>query len=280
MPENLGSVYVWNNSPEFMVYVVKNGKAIFADKTLVGTIGYATPVFTADMKTIVFNPDWTAPETVVTENLLPQLRNRNYSILSTHKLLVSYQGNPVNPASVDWGRVNILNYTFTQKTGPDNVLGKVKFLFPNKHTVYMHDTVPFRKKLFKEPVRMVGHECVRMEKPQQFAEVILAEGNGWQASQIKELWEKGVNSPVTIDRKIPVHMTYFTAVVNDAGKVSTFADVYGLDRKLAIALFGNPTGFPQPPPEPKQPQTDASSPARPATFGGSIAASLSGFLRD
>jgi murein L,D-transpeptidase YcbB/YkuD len=268
MPENLGSVYVWNNSPEFMLYVVRDGKTIFADKTLVGTIGYATPVFTADMKTIVFNPDWTAPQTVVTENLLPQLRKRNYSILSTHKLLVSYQGKPIDPASIDWGRVNILNYTFTQKTGPDNVLGKVKFLFPNKHTVYMHDTVPFRKKLFNEPVRMIGHECVRMQKPQQFAEVLLAEGNGWQASQVKELWEKGVNSPITIGRKIPVHMTYFTAVVHDAGKISTFADVYGLDRKLAIALFGDATGFPQPPREAEKPQTDASSPARPASFGG------------
>jgi L,D-transpeptidase YcbB len=275
MPENLGNVYVWNNLPEFMLYVVKGGRTIFADKTLVGTIGYATPVFTADMKTIVFNPDWTAPETVVTENLLPQLRNRNYSILSTHKLLVSYQGKPVNPASVDWGRVNILNYTFTQKTGPDNVLGKVKFLFPNKHTVYMHDTVPFRKKQFDEPVRMIGHECVRMQTPRQFAEVLLAEGNGWQASQVKELWEKGVNSPVTIGRKIPVHMTYFTAVVNDAGKVSTSADVYGLDRKLAIALFGDATGFPQPPPEPKQPGSSS-----PTAFGGGIAASLSGFLRE
>ena len=67
MPEDLGAVYVWNNAPEFMLYVIKNGKMIFADKTLVGTIGYATPVFTADMKTIVFNPDWVAPATVVTK---------------------------------------------------------------------------------------------------------------------------------------------------------------------------------------------------------------------
>ena len=74
MPETLGSVYVWNNSPEFMLYVIKDGKQIFAAKTLVGTPRYATPVFSADMKTIVFNPDWTAPQTVVTEDLAPQLR--------------------------------------------------------------------------------------------------------------------------------------------------------------------------------------------------------------
>jgi murein L,D-transpeptidase YcbB/YkuD len=279
MPKDLGALYVWNNAPAFMLYVVKDGKTIFADKTLVGTIGYATPVFTADMKTIVFNPDWVAPTTVVTENLLPPLRNGNYSILSAHKLLVSYQGKPVNPASVNWGRVNILSYTFTQKTGPDNVLGKVKFLFPNKHTVYMHDTVPFRKKHFQEPVRMIGHECVRMEKPLQFAEVLLAEDKGWGPRQVQELWDKSVNNSISIDRKIPVHMTYFTAVVNDEGKASTFADAYGLDRKLATALFGDATGFPQPPPEPKQPQGYATSSSRTA-FGAGIAGSLSGFLRD
>ncbi|MEX1061400.1 MAG: hypothetical protein WED13_10335, partial [Methyloceanibacter sp.] len=86
MPENLGSIYVWNNSAAFMLYVVKDGKTIFADKTLVGTIGYATPVFTTPMTTIVFNPDWNAPETVVKENILPPLQQKKFSILKTHKL--------------------------------------------------------------------------------------------------------------------------------------------------------------------------------------------------
>jgi murein L,D-transpeptidase YcbB/YkuD len=285
MPEDLGPVYVWNNSPEFMLYVVKDGKAIYADKTLVGTIGYATPVFTADMATVVFNPDWIAPETVVTENLLPPLREGNYSILRVHKLSVSYNGSPVDPARVNWSRGNILSYTFLQRTGPQNVLGKAKFLFPNRHAVYMHDTLPVRKKYFKEPVRMIGHECIRMEKPQQFAAVLLAEGNGWPASKVKALWDSSAQSPVSLEHKIPVHLTYFTAVVDDAGKLSTFADVYGLDNKMATALFGSAAGFPVPPPEPKKPEGEegsaSSSPARRTASGGNdIAGSLSGFLGD
>jgi murein L,D-transpeptidase YcbB/YkuD len=285
MPEDLGSVYVWNNSPEFMLYVVKDGKTIYADKTLVGTIGYATPVFTADMATVVFNPDWIAPETVVTENLLPHLREGNYSILRVHKLSVSYNGSPVDPSRVNWSRGNILSYTFLQRTGPQNVLGKAKFLFPNRHTVYMHDTLPVRKKYFKQPVRMIGHECIRMEKPQQFAAVLLAEGNGWPASKVKDLWDSSAQSPVTLEHKIPVHLTYFTAVVDDAGKLSTFADVYGLDNKMATALFGSAAGFPMPSPEPKKPEGEeasaSSSPARRTASGGNdIAGSLSGFLGD
>ena len=281
MPEDLGPVYVMNNSPAFMLYVVKDGKTIFADKTLVGTIGYATPVFTTPMTTIVFNPDWTAPETVVTENLLPPLKNQSYSILKIHKLSVSYNGTPVDPTRVDWGRVNILAYTFTQKGGPDNVLGKVKFLFPNRHDVYLHDTLPVRKKYFKQPVRMIGHECVRMESPARFAEILLAEGNGWPESQVKELWDKADNRSVALERKIPVHMVYFTAVVDESGKVETFADVYGLDRKLAAALFGDATGFPQPPPEPKRQEVDAdATPVNRSAGSSDIARSMQGFFGD
>ena len=102
LPEDLGSVYVWNNSPEFMLYVVKDGKTIYADRTRVGTSKYATPVFDADMTSIIFNPDWIAPETVLVENLLLPLRDGNYSILKVHKLSVSYNGKPVDPRSIDW----------------------------------------------------------------------------------------------------------------------------------------------------------------------------------
>jgi L,D-transpeptidase YcbB len=256
MPEDLGRLYVWNNSPEFMLYVVKDGKTIYADKTLVGAIGYATPVFSADIETIVFNPDWIAPETVLVENLLPPLRKKDYSILRNNNLKVSYNGNPVDVRKVDWRRVDIHDYTFTQAAGPKNVLGKVKFLFPNKHVVYMHDTLPVRRKFFQQSVRAIGHNCVRMEKPQQFAEVLLAEDKGWPASRVQDLWDKSINSPVMLDHKIPVHMAYFTAVVDGTGKVTTFADLYGLDNKMATALFGNATGFPSPSPESPGPQAE------------------------
>ena len=100
MPEDLGSTYVLENSAAFMLYVVKDNKTIYTDKTLVGTIGYATPIFTSPMTTIVFNPDWNAPETVVKENILPALQSKKYSILKTHKLFVSYNGQPVDATRV------------------------------------------------------------------------------------------------------------------------------------------------------------------------------------
>src|SRR5262245_31510901 len=282
MPEELGSTYVLQNSAAFMLFVVKDNKTIYADKTLVGTIGYATPVFTSPMTSIVFNPDWNAPETVVKENILPALQSGKFSILKTHKLFVSYNGQPVDPTRVDWNRVNGLAYTFSQKAGPLNNLGKIKFLFPNRHTVYMHDTLPVRKKYFKQSVRVIGHECVRMEKPDKFAAVLLAESNGVTEARVKELWDGSNNASVALQRKFPVHMVYFTAVVGDDGKIDTFADVYGLDRKLAVAMFGDATGFPEPPPEKKEPpsgESDASAPAaRRTTADNDMARAMQGFL--
>ena len=281
LPDDLGPVYVWNNSPEFMVYVVKDGEPIYADKILVGTPRYATPVFTDDMETIVFNPDWIAPPTVVKENVLPHLRAGNLGVLRTHKLSVSYNGSPVNAAKINWNKVNGLNYTFSQKGGPGNNLGKAKFLFPNRHIVYMHDTLPGRKKYFKEKVRMIGHECVRMEKPDKFAEVLLAESDGLPAAKVQELWNGGANGTVNLAKKIPVHMVYFTAVADENGKVSTFNDVYGLDRKLALGLFKDATGFPEPPPDKStEAVVSESRSSRPRPSSGTGIAGSIGFLDD
>jgi hypothetical protein len=138
-----------------------------------------------------------------------------------------------------------------------------------------------RKKYFQKAQRMIGHECVRMEKPDKFAGVLLAEDKGWGADKVKSLWEGGINSPVSIEHKIPVHMVYFTAVVDDAGKVAAFGDVYGLDRKLAAVMFGNANGFSEPAPDTTVPDTEEASaspaPARRATASSNdIAGSLGG----
>jgi murein L,D-transpeptidase YcbB/YkuD len=252
MPEALGRVYVWSNTPAFMLYVVKDGGTIYTDKTQVGTIGYATPVLSAHMTTVVFNPEWIAPPTVLRENLAPALRGKNYAILRKKGFSVSYQGKPVDPTKIDWRRVNILDYTFTQRPGAHSNVGKVKFLLPNKHSFVLHDTWPARRKYYQKSMRAIGHDCVRMEKPDSFAKVILAEGNGWPASKVEDLWHHSVNNRVTLDTEIPVYSTYFTAVADEEGKVATYSDLYGLDHKLAVALFGDAKGFPMPAPEIKR----------------------------
>jgi murein L,D-transpeptidase YcbB/YkuD len=280
MPEELGALYVWLNTPEFMLYVVRDGKTVFEDKTLVGTIGYPTPVFSDEMETIVFNPDWVAPPSVLQDKLWPALKRKHFNILKSNKLRVSYNGKTIDPTRIEWRRVNIHKFTFSQKSGPKNVLGKAKFLYPNKHIVYMHDTLPYRRKVFEEDMRAIGYGCVRMAKPREFAELMLAEDQDFPKDKVKELWDKSVNRAVTIESKPPVHTTYFTVRADEDGKVSTFEDLYGLDREHAEALFGETTGFPKPPPEPK-PRTSSvassGSSSRGTGGGGGFANSLGFF---
>jgi murein L,D-transpeptidase YcbB/YkuD len=250
MPAELGSLYVLNNIPAFTVRVIKDGKSIYEEKTVVGQLKYATPIFTANMSSIVFNPAWTVPETIKLEELQPSLRQGGFlggpdtSILRDHQLSVSYQGHPVDPDEIDWGRANILQYTFTQPPGPENVLGTLKFNFPNKHAIYMHDTV--QPEFFAETARALSHGCIRVRQPDRLAQLLLSEDKGWSAQQVKDLLATGKNSVVALNRPVPVHLAYFTAVVDEQGKVQTFADIYGLDARMGSALFGNAAKFDAP----------------------------------
>jgi murein L,D-transpeptidase YcbB/YkuD len=242
MPEDLGSLYVWLNVPSFMVRVVKDGKSVYSDKIVVGELKYATPMFSADLKSVVFNPEWTVPPTIVRENLLPALRGggglfgSNTSILAQHELNVNYNGKRIDPSSIDWNHVNMGAISFTQAPGPNNVLGKVKFVYPNPYSVYMHDTI--KEGLFDKVSRAEGHNCPRVANPGKIAAVILAQDQNMPQAEVDKLLASGYNSAISISHRVRVLTTYFTAVVDDEGKLESFADVYKLDGGVASAVLG------------------------------------------
>jgi L,D-transpeptidase YcbB len=265
MPPTLGSYYVWNNVPSFSVRVVSDGKTVYTEKAVVGQYKYATPIFSADMKSIAFNPEWNVPETIKREDLQPRLRQGglfgpDISVLREHRLTVSYQGKPVDPTTIDWSRANIHQFTFTQPPGPDNVLGKLKFNFPNKHAIYMHDTV--QPEFFDEKVRSLSHGCIRVKEPDRLAQLLLARDKGWSGDQVRQLLARGNNSIVTLNQPVPVHLTYFTMVVDEQGKMQTLGDVYGLDSRMSAALFEKGVKFGMPTVEVK-----AAPPAQPRRSG-------------
>jgi murein L,D-transpeptidase YcbB/YkuD len=245
MPENLGSLHVLLNVPAFTVFVAKDGKAIYTDKIVVGELKYATPVFSADLRSVVFNPEWTVPPTIVRETLLPKLRGGggffggNTAVLKQHGLNVNYNGKRVDPSSIDWNRVNMGAISFTQAPGPDNVLGKVKFIYPNPHMVYMHDTI--KEGLFNKDVRAEGHNCPRVEHPGKIAAVILAQDQNFPQSEVDKLLASGYNTAVNIKSGVRVHTAYFTAVADEQGKIATFPDIYRLDPPVAAAILGKGT---------------------------------------
>jgi murein L,D-transpeptidase YcbB/YkuD len=281
MPEDLGALYVQINIPEFMVHIVKNGKTIHSEKAVVGKAVYATPIFSADLKSIVFNPEWTVPPTIIREDLLPRLRGGggmfggNTSILKQHELNVNYNGKRVDPGSINWSTVNMGAISFTQAPGPKNVLGKVKFLYPNRHSVYMHDTI--KRELLSLQVRAEGHHCPRVANPGKVAALILAEDSGMPQAEIDKLLAKGYNSGVSIRNRVPVHTTYFTLSADAEGKLQSFADIYGLDAGVAAAVLGKQAkpeavadnAATKDEPKPKQP--------KPSTVGSAAPPQATGF---
>jgi len=257
MPEQLGKLYVWDNVPEALTRIVKDGKIIHTARIIVGQPTWPTPSFSADMKTVVFHPTWGVPEGIKAKELAPILRKSSggglfglfgggysaESVLEAYQLRAYVNGHQVDANSIDWGSVDMRSVSFQQPPGPKNPLGDVKFLFPNKHDVYMHDTP--ERNLFPKSFRAFSHGCMRVQDPGRFAEIILAEDKGWPAEKTRSMFSAG-SQEVPLDTHIPVHVTYMTARVNEDGKLETYGDVYGLDSRVAAALTGKAMHFEQP----------------------------------
>jgi L,D-transpeptidase YcbB len=265
MPEDMGELHVWDNIPEFQMRVVKSGQVIHQAKIIVGKPETQTAIFSANMRYVIFGPEWGVPDSIKLKEILPYLRpsiesgggffgfgggfgSTDTRVLEKHNLRVTLNGRPIDASQIDWSTVDIKKYNFVQPAGPGNVLGAVKFRFPNRHDIYMHDT-PSRD-LFEKAVRMFSHGCVRVHNPGRFAEVLLEEDKGWSAARVRELMADGAQGrsyEVTLTKQIPVHIAYFTMVAGEDGQVKSFGDVYGHDRRVGAALAGRPLPLEQPP---------------------------------
>ena len=236
MPDDLGETYVWVNIPEFLVRVKKGETVLHEERIVAGKNETQTPIFSNKMKTVVFQPSWNVPESIKVNEFLPSLRNGNNPI-EKQGLVMQRNGREVNAWDIDWGQQDIRNYHIFQPPGDANVLGIVKFLFPNKHSVYLHDTPA--KRLFNEKTRTFSHGCMRVRNPVQLAEVIMSVDKGWDKSQVNDLITTGPeDNDIALDRPIPVHVTYFTVWVTNDGQIKTFADVYGHEQRIKLGLEG------------------------------------------
>ena len=236
MPDDLGAKHIEVNVPEFTVRVMKDNAIIHDERIVSGRYETQTPIFSDRMKTVVFNPSWIVPHSIMVNELLPKLRAGGNPI-ARQGLEIKRNDRIVDAMDVNWNRSDIRLYHVYQPPGPSNVLGVVKFLFPNKHAVYLHDTPS--KSLFNARVRMFSHGCVRVRNPVRLAEVIMAEDKGWDARKVKDILTSGPgDNDVTLDTPMPVHIMYFTAWVGDDGEVKTFQDVYGHQKRVTLALAG------------------------------------------
>ena len=244
MPRDLGAFNVFVNVPEYRLTINRNGVEEYTTRVVVGAVKHPTPIFSDNIRHIVVNPYWNVPSSIIRGEIAPAvLRNPGY--IDSHNYDLLYNGTPVSPWQVDWSQVSSSNFPFRvrQRPGAGNALGQIKFLFPNKHDVYLHDTPS--KSLFARDFRAYSHGCVRVQNPMEFADALMANEPNISRASLEAMFgdsERWVNP----EHQIPVHIAYFTVRVDTDGTLRSFGDVYGHNAKL-IAAMG--LGAPDPVPE-------------------------------
>jgi len=184
----------------------------------------------------VFNPDWTVPPTILAQDVLGGMRKGENTIARKRLTILDRQGRPVDPATIDWANATRANfpYTLRQSPGPDNALGRVKFIFPNEHSIFLHDTPS--QELFGSDKRTFSSGCIRVENALEFATVLLDGDGRWNRQLIDEAIASGKTETVFLKEPLPVLIVYWTVSVGASGELRFARDVYGRDDPVLRAL--------------------------------------------
>jgi len=231
------------NIANFELNVIENGKSVLSMKVVVGKPFQQTPVFTAQMTHLIINPSWNVPDSIARKEILSKIRKDPHYLAEQKMMVLREQGfreYEINPETIDWSQItaNKLSYKFRQEPGPLNPLGQIKFMFPNRFDVYLHDTPS--KRLFSENVRTFSHGCTRIERPIELAEYLLRNAPGWTREKLLSTIEEGTEQKVLIPHPLNVHFLYLTAWVDEGGSLQFRNDIYKRDPLLDKALRKNP----------------------------------------
>lgn len=227
------------NIAAFSLEALLNGVPVLTMPVVVGTAYRQTPIFSSRIGRLEFAPTWTVPRTILAEDKLPKIRrDPNYLAEHHYDILLQRDGElvPIDPAEIDWRRVSAANFPglLRQRPGPWNPLGRVKFLFPNPHDVYLHDTSD--PQLFQRESRTFSSGCIRVARPVDLALFALEGEKGWDRQRILAAMNRRETQLVELAQPLPVHIVYATAWVDPSGEVQFRRDFYLRDEDLARAL--------------------------------------------
>jgi murein L,D-transpeptidase YcbB/YkuD len=224
------------NLPAFKVYLIRNEKRVWEARAQIGREVRQTPAFRADMRYLVFNPDWTVPPTILAKDVIAGMRGGSNPIAHKGLTIFDRQGRTVDAKTIDWKTATPAKfpYTLKQPPGPDNALGRVKFIFPNEHSIFLHDT-PSRE-LFSADQRTFSSGCIRVEHPLDLAALLLEGQDDWTPEKIKGVVDEGKQQTVVLRTPMPVLIVYWTVSVGESGELHFARDVYGHDARLLRAL--------------------------------------------
>lgn len=233
---DLGREFVAVNIAGYEAAYLVDGALRWRGRAIVGRPYRQTPIFRDELSYLELNPTWTVPPTIFREDFLPKLRV-NPGFLREKKLrVVDPNGGPVSAATIDWRRVSATRFPYylRQDPGPDNALGRIKFMFPNPHAVYLHDT-PARE-LFAQPERSFSSGCIRIEKPLELAAQLLRDPARWNVATLAAALEDPRTRRIDLPQRVPILLLYLTAFPDEDGRVQFRRDVYDRDAAVVAAL--------------------------------------------
>jgi len=227
------------NIAGFRVKRITNKEEVFDSRVIVGKYHHETPVFKGVMKYIVMNPTWTLPYSIATHETLPKLKKDPGYLAAKHMEVMDRNGTILNPANIDWNQYSAGNFPFIirQKAGPWNALGEVKFIFPNKYAVYLHDT-PSRG-LFNVQDRAFSHGCIRTEEKWGLMMSLMDDPDVWNMDKINEILKSGKTTNIPLPKPINIYLIYLTAAVDQQNNLMFMKDIYKRDAKVLQALGVN-----------------------------------------
>ncbi|MGB5261537.1 MAG: L,D-transpeptidase family protein [Gammaproteobacteria bacterium] len=233
---DLPDTYIMVDIAGFSARYFHNDRLMWESRAQVGRPARESPVFRSSLTYLDINPTWTVPPTILDEDLLPEVRANHGYLAVRDMVVIDYDGNPVNPDSIDWNAYNGRNfpYLIRQQPGPNNALGRIKFMFPNRHSVYLHDTPS--KSLFDKPERAFSSGCVRIERPYDLAELLLAGNRGWDRTRLIKTVKSLRTQTVNLAEPVTIIMLYWTVAVDDNGTVRFSRDIYKRDGAIISGL--------------------------------------------
>ena len=233
--------YLLINIPAYQLYLYENNQVAYQSRVIVGKKKHKTPQLSSHLTKVILSPYWNVPRSIARNEIIPELqKDPQYLAKNNMKLFgrLNNQVYQVNPDAINWSAVDPASSTFRirQEPGAENSLGQIKFIFPNRHSVYLHDT-PARN-LFAQPRRAFSHGCVRLEDPFGLAEVLLSSGDGaYSRGDLEYLAKKSKSRTVKLTQPVPIHITYMTAWADEHGVVHFRPDIYQRDSQFAASLY-------------------------------------------
>ncbi|AXX90096.1 hypothetical protein CKA55_04345 [Arcobacter suis] len=244
LPRDLGEKYLLINVPEYRLRLYENNNIVLNMAVIVGDTKFPTPIFSDKMSYIVLNPSWNIPDSIAKNEIIPKLlKDPNYLAEKGIDIYAGWNGSPEKVDSKDVIDSAILedeeylrNFRFSQTSNEDNPLGRMKFMFPNKHSVYIHDTPA--KSLFANSRRAYSHGCIRLSKPEELLSIIANEDKNLNIEKVNEILSSKVSEKsIGLDKKIPIHIIYLTSWVDENGVLQFREDIYNFDKIQKELLF-------------------------------------------